>query len=91
LPPRCEDFRQTDCGLTQLWKAKAPKEQPGGPGNLSGYDNRARQYEKLFILSDPDFYFIPDSGRLPNEDTPQNPDHHQQSSGQGCAGRVLQG
>ena len=36
LPPRCEDFRQTDCDLTQLWKAKAPKEQPWKQGNLSG-------------------------------------------------------
>ena len=36
LPPRREDFRQTDCDLTQLWKAKAPKEQLPKRRNLSG-------------------------------------------------------
>ena len=36
LPARGEDFRQTDCDLTQLWKAKAPKEQLPTRRNLSG-------------------------------------------------------
>ena len=36
LPARGEDFRQKDCALTQLWKAKAPKEQLLKRRNLSG-------------------------------------------------------
>ena len=54
----CEDFRQTDCDLTQLWKAKAPKEQLLNREESLRLDNRARHYENIHTVR-PCFFITP--------------------------------
>ena len=57
----CEDFRQTDCALTQLWKAFSTEGATRTSGESLRFQNRARHYETDSCCLDPAFFV---SGQL---------------------------